>query len=261
MPIQMLLAILHKIFTNKYVWIAFLLLFLVGVGFFLGRMPSSRSVISLSGGLLSYAPADKLFTTHMQIPLIKVKTSRLTGFYDVLDLKYDRRGYLSGYCLRRYEVGIGYDDVKDLITDTSIRDEICARDWNGLYLMSGRESTRIPEPVILSQYAVSSISEGDYTLLDCDRLDMLREVSLQEESPADGIREGDTLSPYLFSGASGVELGNVTAPVVAPTLLYERESTGLIRKWLKEEHQESWNEIVKNSRMILASYLRLYCDA
>lgn len=95
----------------------------------------------------SYRPVDKLFTAFVYTPMVQYKIGprkrdRLIPFKEA--------SAVMGYCLRHYEIGLGYD-----LTET---------DYCGLPVL--------PSPKILSIQAVSSTAAGQYSRQECDAWDM-----------------------------------------------------------------------------------------
>lgn len=95
----------------------------------------------------SYRPVDALFTALVYTPLVQYKEGhrkrdRLVPFKEA--------SAVMGYCLRHYEIGLGYD--------------LTEKDYCGLSVL--------PPPKILTMQAVSSSAAGKYSRKDCDGLDL-----------------------------------------------------------------------------------------
>jgi hypothetical protein len=105
-----------------------------------GRRERWRSVIISPP---SPKPVDKLFTTFVYLPILDIK----------------RAGWptpeMRGACFRQYEVGIGYNNLAEIMT--SSRQAAC-----------DNQIEKMPPPIILSTNTVDSKTMGSYTRVDCD---------------------------------------------------------------------------------------------
>lgn len=140
----------------------FTLISTIGIGFKMGSFSFKKggetSIIAASKG---YKKIDTLFTSFAYVPIIEFKTKKVSastlnsmklwGTKETVDVTI-------GYCVRRYDVGIGYENVTKLIKEN--KDAICKGDFNA-----------IPEPKILTTASNSSQIFGDYMEADCDLLD------------------------------------------------------------------------------------------
>ena len=110
-----------------------------------------------SSVLLEYKPADKLFTTFIYLPYIQTKTGHLKR--EFLVSENEKQDVIKGYCQLNYMLGIGYDNVQDLIT--KFQKGACHSNL----------VNDLPEPVILSANAESSQVFGDFDIATCDAVD------------------------------------------------------------------------------------------
>lgn len=95
---------------------------------------------------------EKLFTGFAYLPIIlkdRGPLKRTLGLGDSV---------IMGYCVREYEVGIGYENIMKIIE--KYRGKVC----DSLIL-------NLPEPVILSTNPVQSESYGSFDRLKCDDTD------------------------------------------------------------------------------------------
>lgn len=224
MPIDTIL----KLLTNKFIYIPLLCLAALLGGYLLNNYLSQKTTISVTGGLMAYAPADKIFTSYIHMPVARYKYSEVqTKVRDWFKIKYSKRNFLTGYCLRRYDVGLGYDDIGALLKNASLLKNVCQKDETQNYATYDEE--QLPEPEILSLNAVSSRSDGDYSRIECDTLDLVTYEEEESRAKPGPPKKGEP-------------------PVKA-----------IIQDILQQQHSEHWKQITKNSRTLLVGYLRLYC--
>ena len=105
-------------------------------------------------------PIDKLFTTFVYMPILDYKynyngTDLVGMFFDDVSKKV-----LKGYCVRQYEVGIGYDSVKDLFPQYQ---EFACRG----------EFQKMPAPQIIASNPIKTDTQGEYTLSECTSWDVV----------------------------------------------------------------------------------------
>lgn len=109
---------------------------------------------SVRTDLIEYKSVDKLFTSFAYVPLLDLNYGYKTLSFG------ERKKVLLGYCLKNYEVGIGYDNTTELMK--KYRDYVC----NGMI-------DSLPQPIILSTNATSSNVVGKYNREKCDEWDMV----------------------------------------------------------------------------------------
>ncbi len=95
---------------------------------------------------------EKLFTGFAYIPIIQKDRGALKRTLGLGD------SVLLGYCVKEYEVGIGYEDVMKIIAE--YHDLIC-----------DSSNYTLPEPVIISTNPVISESYGSFDRIKCDNID------------------------------------------------------------------------------------------
>lgn len=117
----------------------------------------------------AYKRIDTLFTSFAYVPIInfKEKTSLLDYAPNSIKEKSDffnkNPDLASGYCLRRYEVGLGYKDIFEIYKAN--KDIICKQ----------KDATALPFPTQVSVNSISSEIYGSYTQKECDLFDRVDE--------------------------------------------------------------------------------------
>lgn len=124
---------------------------------------------SITAAAKGYKKIDTLFTSFAYVPIVEFKTKQVAAStMDSVKLWGDKKTVemTTGYCVRRYDVGIGYENVTKLIEAN--KDSICKGDLKA-----------IPEPEILTTASTYSKIFGDYTQTECDSLDRKAASSAQ----------------------------------------------------------------------------------
>lgn len=107
-----------------------------------------------------YKQIDTVFTAFAYVPVIKFK-DKIAIFGSEPDLA-------DGYCLRRYEVSLGYENIYEIFK--KFENSICG---------SGTSNQHIT-PKIISVNAISSEIYGSYSRSECDLLDKTMDDGLTE---------------------------------------------------------------------------------
>jgi hypothetical protein len=96
-----------------------------------------------------------------------------------------------GYCLKKFEVGFGYDQVLDLLKDENFLGRVCAGDWAAL-----------PDPALLSVNCTSTEVKGDYrgNCRDWDQNPQLRQKVVYRE-----LRQGETFKKITENGRKSLQ--------------------------------------------------------
>lgn len=119
------------------------------IGSFVFFKKTGETTINTS--MRGYKKIDTLFTSFAYVPII--------DFKDKNSLFSSNPDLASGYCLRRYEVGIGYKDVHQIYANNKYK--ICVE----------KDISALPVPTIISINPVSSEIYGSFTQQECDNYD------------------------------------------------------------------------------------------
>lgn len=109
-----------------------------------------------------YRKIDKLFTAFAYVPIVDYKKGYLKRevLKNFFTGEEKEPTAVKGYCLREYDVGIGYDRITDELL-SQYKDVVCQK----------KKFDELPPPQILSINPVSSDSYGEYSRKDCDDYD------------------------------------------------------------------------------------------
>lgn len=127
---------------------------------------------SFTQDVRSYRPIDQLITGFMMLPSVDYKTGHLKRDKATLAFLLKDAEAIMGYCLKYYDVAVGYDLSADLCDRQHI----------------------LPPPQILSVNTLSSEVLGKYSRQECDTLDHRDRLLLPVEMVAHGQK---TLSRFL----------------------------------------------------------------
>ena len=121
-----------------------------------------------------YRPVENLVTAFMTFPLVQYRTEYLKRDKATLAFLMKEKTAVTGYCLRYYDISVGYDLSADLCDRQHI----------------------LPTPQILSINTLSSEVLGKFSRQECDTLD--HRGKLLEQVPAELIAQSQkTLSRFL----------------------------------------------------------------
>ena len=126
---------------------------IVLVGGFLFFVPKGQSIsVNSSVDFIENKPIDKIVTTFAYMPFTDFKKGSLKR--DFYKSDEDKKEIVKGICYKEYEVGIGYDNVGDLMKG---------------YITSAcsGEYEKMPEPEILSLAPTTTRCEGEYDYEEC----------------------------------------------------------------------------------------------
>lgn len=132
----------------------------IGTGLAIKQMFTPKVTTATNAQLIATFPADKLYTSYAIVPAIFLSYDSKTGKSQVFDYQLEKDKTLTGYCSRKYEVGIGYKNVSDYFNNQQFRQAACEN-----------HDDQLPPPEILSKSTKSSNALGDFDMVDCDKLD------------------------------------------------------------------------------------------
>ena len=158
----------------KYVFILsfFLTISLSIFGVYKIFNPSNKIKMNISSMQLKTKDINKLFTGFFILPVIDKKygyvgTAKIGHGVDTIkkivsdDIKNETQKAVVGYCVRKFEVAIGYEDVSSLLLNSEIINNACHNNTN-----------KLPNPQILAVNIINTEGKGDYTGSDmCYRWD------------------------------------------------------------------------------------------
>lgn len=169
------IAVIFK-FVERHLILAILIIGFFFFGFykiasfsFLDGFFKQKGVTTMNVNMKGYKRIDTLFTSFAYVPIInfKEKTSLLDYAPNSIKEKSDffnkNPDLASGYCLRRYEVGLGYKDIFEIYKAN--KDIICKQ----------KDATALPFPTQVSVNSISSEIYGSYTQKECDLFDRVDE--------------------------------------------------------------------------------------
>ena len=111
-----------------------------------GCKPNRKIKVDTSIVLQKTKEIDKLYTGVYIIPALDIKY----GFLKRDILKHNQ--VIKGYCKRRYEVAVGYDNISELLGSKEVIDNAC----------HGR-TDELPNPQILAVNCHNTEAHGDYS--------------------------------------------------------------------------------------------------
>ncbi|MGA1869952.1 MAG: hypothetical protein ACMUJM_15570 [bacterium] len=120
---------------------------------------NTKTSTTISGELVEFKASDKIFTSFAYVPIIDYKKGYLKRDWLTPGGIKNGEEVPTGYCLREYEVGIGYTNIKELINNYQ---QIACQNYY----------EKLPEPIILSTNPVTSRSSGNYARIECDKWDL-----------------------------------------------------------------------------------------
>lgn len=138
----------HLVLCGVLVLLIFGGSFKLGFFDFMKKSGKTNMEVSMRGS----KKIDTLFTSFAYVPIIVFK--------DKFTLFSDNPNMADGYCLRRYEVGLGYKNIYEIFK--KYENDICQ---NG-------NIENLPNPQIISTNPVSSEIYGKYTRSECDSYDI-----------------------------------------------------------------------------------------
>lgn len=228
------LTVLWSLVRSKFFWIALGAFGIFGLGFYANYsiFGPDQTDQSLYVAPLDTVPVDELLTAHLYLPILKVKQNE--GILYFLGLSDMPDEDIKGYCLREYEVAVGYSYIKYMIHNTDIMKEVCNSP-------DSEDYKYVPEPVIQKLYSVSSSTQGDFARRDCDKFDL--EPSAKKYQPAGKIP---------VSMIKGIEAGPSES-------IQQRQSLVILSEMMNSDYKEFWVATKTKSQKILKGYLSMFC--
>ncbi len=226
--------VILKILKSKVFWIVLAAVAIFGLGAYTTYRLTRPDAVQeeLMGEYLGTAPVDELLTSHLYLPILKVKPEG--GILYLLGLKKPIQKDIKGYCLREYEVAVGYSHIKDMIHNPDIMREVCSSS-------PPEEFLYVPEPVIQKLYAVRSSAKGDFPRRECDTLDLDPGVTPYRPrvtipvARIEGLGEGPSES------------------------IQQRKSLVILTEMMESDYKDYWDSTRQKSREVLAGYLGIFC--
>jgi len=174
---------------NKFIKLIFLIT-LVLIGYFawdryissLGHtLFQGRTQTLLMSELIEMKEINKLYTMRYLVPVLDMNVGELKRdvYKKYIPGTNDAEKVVLGYCLKKYDIGIGYDNVLEILQDETIIRSVC----------SGRKD-KLPNPKILSANSRSSEIGGKYTG-ECNNWDNNKE--LRQQIILKELEKGDSL--------------------------------------------------------------------
>ena len=158
----------------KFPLLGLTVLIIGGILFFMHNPSKPKTVVSTSVVLQKTKEIDKLYTGVYIIPAIDRKygyrkrdlpshflnqAKEWAGLGNGGD---EQKKVIKGYCKKRYEVSVGYDNISELLSNKELIDNAC----------HGR-SEKLPNPQILAVNCRNTEARGDYSGNDmCYRWDV-----------------------------------------------------------------------------------------
>ena len=114
---------------------------------------------TVAGTLLEFKKSDKIFTSFVYASTVDIKKELLKrdaalGFLHLKDSE-DIKPVPVGTCSHEYEVGVGYDDINNIIT-------------SNLEAVCSTHNVALPDPKLLSINPTNSLIKGEYSRSECD---------------------------------------------------------------------------------------------
>lgn len=91
---------------------------------------------------------NSLFTSHLIMPILDINPENYV----------QEKTKIKGICKKTYEIGIGYEEMLSLFEQ--YKEAVCNDEIN-----------KLPEPKIISSFAINSEILGKYNQVDCDNFD------------------------------------------------------------------------------------------
>jgi hypothetical protein len=190
-PFRWLFRLKTKIFL---VLVMLVLIGLAGYKFGFYSLPAGSRVRPERGLIMSKLVAmkeiNRLYTGFYMVPVIDISYGDLKS--DVIKQIVVGSGWPKavpkGYCLKKYDVGFGYDNVLDLLQDESFMEQVCAGDPSAL-----------PAPRLLSLNGKTAEINGDYQG-GCREWDLDRNQKLRRSLIYRELNEGAALKKINAHG-------------------------------------------------------------
>lgn len=186
-----------NVFNKKYkiISIGIVIIILSFGGYFFSKSSSLKTKVSISHVLQKTKEIDKLYTGVYIIPAVDKKYGfrkrdlpmhylNQLGQSIGIGSKENSEGQkvIKGYCKKRYEVSVGYDNISELLGNKEVIDNAC----------HGR-TDKLPNPQILAVNCRNTEARGDYNGDDrCYRWDTdekMRKTLLLAQMKNDNILE------------------------------------------------------------------------
>jgi hypothetical protein len=133
---------------------------------------------------------NRLYTGFYMVPVIDISYGDLKSdvFKQIVVGSGWPKAVPKGYCLKKYDVGFGYDNVLDLLRDESFMEQVCAGDPSAL-----------PAPKLLSLNGKTAEINGDYQG-SCREWDLDRNQKLRRSFIYRELNEGEALKKINAHG-------------------------------------------------------------
>ena len=236
----------------------FFLLLLIAAPFASHRFSES------AGFSLGSYPGEKLYTYYYRYPVLLVNPKQDTDLFQSVvsgeRIMNIRPQQIRKYCVKIYEVGIGYDQA----AIESYRAKICDEDndLGDIMNMPEAELERFA-PAIVSANAYRSYLEG-YDQLQCDALDRQQYYVVDEDGRPARLRGGtlwlgntpgdDSIGYYDEKSCLADANDGKCARMLLRNAILADELRSSMRAHL-------YSMVLKNSIKSLDGYVRLFCES
>ncbi len=141
-----------KIFSPSRI-IAIIILVAAGCGgYWLYNATKKVSVTNFQVVLQETREIDKLYTGVYLVPVLDLQYGELKRDKILNFFSDEKKEVVKAYCIKKYEVYVGYDNLTELLSDKEVIKNACSNKIDSL-----------PEPQILATNSLSGPTSGNYT--------------------------------------------------------------------------------------------------
>ena len=145
---------------------------------------AARERVVITSALMAMKEINRLYTGSYMVPVLDISYSNGSLKHDLLsifpvDLEPSKR-VPKGYCLKKFDVGFGYDNVLDLLQDETVMSHVCAGN-----------PAALPKPKLLSVNSKTTEINGDYTgfCRDLDQNQDFRRAAIHLAQQGEAIKK------------------------------------------------------------------------
>jgi hypothetical protein len=195
MPIMAIFSKAFRFLLKTKIFLVLTLLVLIGAAgykygnWFAGSRPRPERGLVMSK-LAAMKEINRLYTGFYMVPVIDISYGDLKSdvFKQIVVGSGWPKAVPKGYCLRKYDVGFGYDNVLDLLQDESFMEQACSGD-----------PAALPAPRLLSLNGKTAEINGDYQG-GCREWDMDKNQRLRRSLIYRELNEGEALKKINAHG-------------------------------------------------------------